>query len=298
MNANIDQLSVFLAVAETGSFTRAAERLRRAQSGVSLSVRELEAALGVRLFERTTRRVELSDPGRDFLPEAQRMVAEFDRVLAGVRDAAASRRGRLGLAVPPFMVATWLPPLLARFQKAHPAVTIALHDVATGDIAALLSSGAADIGIGVFASAAMPASEFVLHPLWSEPLLAALPADHPLARRRALTWADLAALSVIGQRRDLAAESVPVALRHEVVNVSSVFALVEAGLGIGLVPRHADTFAAGRPVMLRPLRAPVVTRGISAMVRRGRTLSPPAAAFLEQLRVYGARKARQSAAAD
>jgi len=298
MNVQLDQLSVFLAVAEAGSFTRAAERLRRAQSGVSLAVRELEAALGVRLFERTTRRVELTDPGRDFLPEAQRLVAALERAVAWVRDAAATRRGRLGLAAPPFMVATWLPPLLARFQKVHPAVTIALHDVATAEIAALLAAGAADLGIGVFAAATTPASEFVLHPLWSEPLLAVLPQDHALARRRALSWADLADQPVIGQRRDLAVESVPVPLRHEVVNVSSVFALVEAGLGIGLVPRHADSFAIGRPVVLRPLRAPVVTRGISAMVRRGRSLAPPAAAFLDLLRAHGARKARQSAAAD
>src|SRR5512146_1724896 len=101
MNITLRQLQAFVAVAGAGGFTGAAEHLHVAQSVVSILVKELEAELGIRLFDRTTRRVELTEAGREFQANAQRLIADLDHAVRQTQDLVERKRGRIAVAAPP-----------------------------------------------------------------------------------------------------------------------------------------------------------------------------------------------------
>lgn len=283
MNIGVEHLRAAVAVAQTGSFTAAARRLGRAQSALSVLIRDLEAELGVRLFDRTTRRVDASAAGRAFIAEAEQALGAFARAIKTGRAQARDAQARLVLAVPPFMVAALLPPLLTRFRGHHPDVAIDLVEAATERIVSAVGGGDADLGIGTFAAHRLGDADVALHRLWNEPLAVLLPGDHVLAGEGPLRWSALRNEALIGQHRD-GDERLPVPLTRAAVNITTIVALVEAGLGLGLVPLHAADHARQHGLVARPLGTPTVNRQVSAITRRGRPLSLPAHAFLTLLR--------------
>ena len=119
LNVTIRQIQAFLAVAELGSFTRAAERLHAAQPALSLLLRQLEDELGARLLDRTTRRVELTEAGREFKNSADRILDELHHAARSARDHAARRRGRISIVAPPLLAAVLLPDAIA--ESARPS---------------------------------------------------------------------------------------------------------------------------------------------------------------------------------
>ena len=126
MNVTIKQLQAFLAVAELGNFTRAAERLRVAQPALSQHVRELETELALRLFDRTTRRVELTAGGREFRSAATKILAELEHAVRNAHDLAEHKRGRITIAAPPLLAAVILPRAIAEFHARNSGVQIVL----------------------------------------------------------------------------------------------------------------------------------------------------------------------------
>src|SRR5258706_562392 len=129
MNISTRQLRAFLALAEQRSFTRAAVLTHLSQPAFSALIRALEDALGQRLFDRSTRHVELTSEGREFEGSARRVLAEFDGAMAGARDYAARRRGRVSIALLPSLAAGWLPGVLAEFRAAYPGIELEVTDV-------------------------------------------------------------------------------------------------------------------------------------------------------------------------
>src|SRR3954467_6687588 len=115
MNITLRQLYGFKAVADVGTFTAAAQRLKVAQPALSLSIRELETELGVRLFDRTTRRVELTAAGREFLQSTEKLIADLELSIRNVRDLTDRKRGRLTIAAPPLLAAMIVPPAIADY---------------------------------------------------------------------------------------------------------------------------------------------------------------------------------------
>src|SRR5580704_14098706 len=103
MNITLRQLEAFVAVADTRNFTRAAQRLHTAQSAISLLIKELETDLGVRLLDRTTRHVELTDPGIEFRGYAEKLIADLDHAVRHTHELVERKRGRIAIAAPPFL---------------------------------------------------------------------------------------------------------------------------------------------------------------------------------------------------
>ena len=120
----LKQVTAFLAVADAGSFTSAAERLKIAQPALSQAVRELEAELGLRLFDRTTRRVELTVAGREFREATARVVGDLDFAIRNARDLASRRRGRIVVAAPPLLAANVLPSAIRDFARDYPDLSL------------------------------------------------------------------------------------------------------------------------------------------------------------------------------
>lgn len=288
-------LQAFLGIAERGSFQRAAVHLNLSQTAVSHRLRKLEDELGVKLFARTTRAVTLTRAGNAFLPKAQRVLAELEQAFDDLRQQGAKRRDRLDIACLPAFAVHYLPPILGKFVKMQPRVEVRIFETPSAAVAELVQSGDVEFGLSVIQT-----NRWDLHieTIFAAPLALACPARHPLARKRALTWAELEDLTLIrvGAKtaiRPIIDDAVSAARltlnwQYEVQHVETAVTLVEQGLGLAVVPRIDVALHRGRGLIAVPLHEPEVTCTYGLVTRRGMPLSPHAATFrellLEQLR--------------
>ena len=290
MNVSIRQLRAAVAVADHGSFTRAAESLHQTQSACSGLVRDLEDELGLRLFDRTTRRVALTEAGREFTAAARHTLADLEEAVGGIQALAERRRGRVTVAAPPLLAATVLPGVIAKFGQEHPAIQVLLQDVATDEIVARVRDGRADLGVGTFD----PAEEGVgLALLATDRLRLFCPPGHPLTQRQSVPWRALRGETLIGLTRAsdvrrltdraLTKAGLPARPAFEVAQMATAVALVDAGAGLAVLPAYALSYTRLFRVVSLPLTNPAVTRNISLLTAGERSLSPAAAAFAERL---------------
>ena len=242
------QLEYFVAVAEESHFTRAAQRLRIAQSGLSASIRALERELGSPLFLRSTRQVELTEAGRALLTEARRTLT----TAAAAKDAVAAvqglLRGRLAVGTLQCVCKVDLPTTLAQFKAAHPGVEIRLRHGESSELIEQVRSGRLDIA---FTSWPQRCPDGVTAtPLASLPLALACGPTHPFAGRESVALAELGGASFVdyypgwGTRdtvdRVLAAAGLDRHVALEVNDVHSLLDLVACGLGVALVPAEFE----------------------------------------------------------
>lgn len=282
----IRQVHAFLAVAELGSFTRAAERLGMAQPALSQQVRELEKALGIRLFDRTTRRVDLTDAGREFRTSATKICEDIEIAVRRTTDLAERRRGRVVIAAPPLLAGTILPQAIAEFSARFPAIQVGLIDAPTDRILAAVQSGEADCGIGTFRPAL---DDIERRALARDSLLLFCRAERGRAEAGAVAWRELRDRPLVVLTRDSGIRTlveagfdnagVALKIAYEVSFISTAIGLIEAGLASAVLPSYARAAAANHDVAVRALSQPTVTRDIVLIHRRGRSLSPAVAAF-------------------
>lgn len=292
MNVEINDLRAFVAVADLGSFAAAARELHLSQPALSRRISKLETSLGVRLLERTTRRVELSAPGRAFALRARQVVNGFDESLLDVTDAASRLTGEITLACVPTAVNHLLPAVLEQFQQQFPGVLIRVMDEGASEALALVARGEADFGINYLGA---QEGNIAFAPLLEERFVLACPPAHPLARRKSVNWSELgehryiAVNKASGNRMllDLALGKVPQLPRPvlEARHVRTAVDMVAAGLGIAAVPQLAIPVS-GADAVLRivPLVSPTVSRTLGLLTRRGQLLSPLAQRFCELVR--------------
>ncbi len=288
MNITLKQLRAFVAVAEAGSFTRAGDKLHLTQSATSGLIRELERELDIRLFHRTTRRVDLTEAGREFEARVQRLLASLDRSVADIGAIAARRRGRLAVAAPPLLAATMMPGIIAAFLERYPGIRVILRDVSTDQIVARVIDGDVDCGIGTFAAAEEGLARTTL---MSDALTLFVPAGHSLAGGGPVRWRDVAAAPLIALTRDsgirvlvdrsIGAAGLTAEPAYEVVQIATAIAMVEAGLGVAVLPSYARLVGRRYRVATCAIDGPPVTRDIDLVQPAGRTPSPATAAFAE-----------------
>jgi len=287
----VRQLRAFAAVYRLGKVADAARQLSVTPSAVSLLVRQTEADLGLRLFDRHARALVPTQAAHDTIGRAERILSELDQLghsLRGLRDRSI---GRVHLAVTPAVGLVLLPEAVRRFVAAYPGVQLVLDDCAPNQFVARVVSGQVDFGIGTPESHAVGIETSLLV---QDHLCAVMPATHPLAALPRLRWAQLAGLPVIagtpgyGVRRmtDAAAAQAGVDLRvvNEVNFLASALWMVESGLGIAIFPAALAAAPQHPALAVRPLTAPRVTRPISIVTRRGSTLSPASESFVQTLR--------------
>jgi DNA-binding transcriptional LysR family regulator len=290
MNIEIAHLRAFLAVADHGAFGRAARALKISQPALSARIRDLEDRVGVALFDRTTRRVDLSQAGREFLPQARKLLDDLEAAVRGLGDLARRERGRVAIACAPLLAQVLLPDLVAAFRRRHPGIRVALVDVPTGAILAMVRAGEADLGIGTFAESEPGLARARL---MGDSMMLFEPRKRGAAPGRA-RWADVAEAPLIALTREsglraLAERGFAAAGREarpafEVAQVATALALVEAGLGVAVLPAIARKIADRRRVAIRALTNPTVAREISLIWPESRAPTPAAAAFAELAR--------------
>lgn len=182
-NPTLDQLQVFLAVADAGSFSAAARQLNRAQSVVSYTIGNLESQLGVSLFERTgTRQPRLTEEGRAMLTDARRIVGDLQVMRAKVRSMHQGLEAELSIAISVLVPTGALLAVLRDFQRQFPSVSLRLEVGELGRLVELVMSGRATIGIG--GAPTRQDDTLIVDRIGHNFLLPAAAADHPLAQRR------------------------------------------------------------------------------------------------------------------
>lgn len=290
MAIDLDQLRTFVAVAEAGGLTAASETLHLSLPAISRRLSALEDELGVELLARSTRRVALTQTGREFLPRARRLLDELEESLLGIRETAARRRGLVTLACIPTAAYYFLPATLAAFARRFPAVRVRAMDLSGDQVIDAVATGAAEFGIGM-EGAAHPEVEF--RALRRDPFVLACRRDHALARRRVVRWSDLDGERLVGVSRRsgnrliLDRALLPAGIRpnwhYETEHLSTSLGLVEAGLGIAVVPRLALPHTTHPLLVCRALREPTVDRTTGLVLRRGAKPGPAARTLMDLL---------------
>jgi DNA-binding transcriptional LysR family regulator len=197
MNPTLRQMRAFVALAKTGNFTLAAQYMHVTQSALSGLIKELEQTLGVRVVDRNTRRIALTETGNELYPLFSQMIDDLDRALTNIADQAQLRKGIVRVAVPQLMACTLLPQVIAAWRTRYPDIGISLSDSPVEAVTTRVLSGETDFGIGPERDAA---PQLDARELMEMPFEAVVPRDHPLARHSRLGWSDLAAHPLISLR--------------------------------------------------------------------------------------------------
>ncbi len=238
------QLRYAVAVAETRNFTRAAAQCFVAQSALSQQVRNLERELGVSLFARTSRRVELTPAGEAFLPAARECLEAAERAAVEAAAAAGQVRGRLAVGITPTVVALDIPALLQRFRERHGAVQVSLQVGSSDTMAAQVAEGALDVAVLGLREGVHPRG-VEARELARQRLVAVVPPAHPLAGRTKVSLSDLAGetfadfpQSSPGRAQSdhaFAAAGLEREVAYEVTSAELMLSLVAQGLAVALL---------------------------------------------------------------
>lgn len=290
VNVTIRQLQVFRAVAELGSFTEAALRLHLSQPALSETIRKLEEALDVRVFDRTTRRIALTPEGQELLRLSARLTDEFEAVTADLQDYLARRRGRIVVAALPSLAAVTLPPALARFKARYPGIDIVIRDTLHDQIQELVQSGAADFGVTV---APTPGLGLAFEPMIVDRFVMVCRRDHELAARSRVTWAQMVHFPIVTMARTSSVrQHIDAACRHagiesrsqyDAEHLATVGALVMNGLGIAALPSLTTPLLRFADLAEVPIVAPRVERTMGIVRRVGRSPSVAARELIDLL---------------
>jgi DNA-binding transcriptional LysR family regulator len=290
LHVTLGQIRAFVTAASTGSFTRAADILHLSQPALTNRIRQFEDELGLRLFDRNTRSVELTPLGRDLLPVFRRVIGEFESAVVNARDSVTRAKGVIRLACLPSCAASLLPNIIRDFEQENPGVTFVVRDVVNNSIAALVRSSDADFGIAVKEEMH---SDLEWTRLFTDKLHVVYASRAPSPEVTA-SCAELLANqplilmsrgSSVRERVDevLASLGIPALATCEVNYMSTAVALVQAGLGITILPATAVELKTQPDVRSHPIDEPGFAREIALVRRKGSALHPSAEAFIEKL---------------
>lgn len=293
------QLEAFDAVADLHSFSAAAERLGLSAQAVSQQVAELEAVLGFRLFDRTTRRVSLSSAGRDFAASALtvlRHAAAADTAAADVRNRAA---GTVRVGAPLVLAATALPAAIQAYAAQRPKVVVRIRDIAVDRLVDAVAAGDVDLAIGPDRATG---AEVAAEPLFDSRWVLWCAPDHALAKRRQVRWRELAGHALVAAGRDhersvaqmraTAPEETRITPVDVVENTTTALGIAAQGLAATLAPAYVGVLARPMGLQMRRVVEPETIRSVCLYRPLDRTLSPAAEGFAAHAREWLARWGR------
>ena len=282
MNVTLRQLRVFVEVARLQSFSRAGDRVGLTQSAVSRCVRELESEIGLKLVDRTTREVQLTDVGGNLVGSVARLLSDLDDALREIRDLGEQRRGRVVVAASPTVACRLMPSVIAACVEQFPMISMSLRDDVQSDVVRKVKSGEVDFGVAIG-----PYSSDELHSevVMTDSFCVVMRSDYPLASRREVQWKALSGMKLVlldsasGSRpiidSVLREHAVAVDIVQELGHPATVFGLLEAGVGISVLPWLALPLPANSSLIALPL-VPRAERTVELIRRRERSLSPAA----------------------
>ncbi|GMV02274.1 MAG: LysR family transcriptional regulator [Burkholderiales bacterium] len=290
MNINLRQLQAFVGAYRLGSLTRAAEQMFITQPAASVLIRQLEASIGVRLFDRTTRSMRPTAAAHESIGRAERILREFGELERGFDDVARRRRGRLEFGATPAVASSLAPAAMVEFRKRYPGIDVTLHDIAPEDLIGSVVDETVELSIGTPRG---PTAEITMTPLINDRMCVISIKDSPLARRSRIPWSEITTHPAVTVKKgsgiraiiDDTMTSLGLAFEpaYEVSYLATALSLTQHGLGISVLPSYLTRFFFSDQLAAIPLVDPVVTRNLSVITRKGASLSPAAESFIEIL---------------
>jgi LysR family hydrogen peroxide-inducible transcriptional activator len=285
----IHQLRYFVAVAEEGSFSHAAEREHVSQPSLSQQIQKLEAELNQQLFDRLPRSVVLTEAGRHLLHYARQILTGIADARQAIAELEHEVAGRLSVGAIPSIAVYVLPRLIRRFQQRYPKVTFELFEDTTDKLAQRLEDGTLDVAL---ATADDETPTLAHYSLGKEPLLMLVPEKHRLARRKTVKWSDLASEKFlllhevhslsIQVRQLLAANNLNPELVLQGAQLVTIARMVAAGLGVTVIPQMMAETEFIKGCVAVPFAKPAPTRELNLLRNPLRFESRAAAAFREE----------------
>jgi DNA-binding transcriptional LysR family regulator len=286
----LKQLRAFVAVYRSRRLATAAQHLSVTASAISVLLRQTEESLATRLFDRTTRSIEPTAAAHAAIDLAERILQSVETLESGSRELGERRRGRVHLAVTPAIGAALMPRTVRAFTQAYPDIQVIIDDCAPDQFLSRVLTDGVEFGIGTPENIT---PEIDLNTIVADHLCVVCAADHALAARQQVRWADLVDVPLIavrpgyGVRRTLdriaGAARVELKIVNEVNFMASIMWMVSSGLGVSIVPAALVASSHFDNLVARPLVAPKVSRAISIVTRRGRSLSPACRGFTDML---------------
>ncbi|MCL6502781.1 MAG: LysR family transcriptional regulator [Pirellulales bacterium] len=294
----VHQLRYFVAVAQTGSFSRAAEQCHVSQPALSQQIQKLERSLGHRLFHRLGKRVALSEAGRLLLQQAQQILTLLENAERQVKDFDQLAHGQLTVGAIPTIAPYVLPDVIQAYTRRFPQVELLIHEDLTAHLVDAVGTGELDLAL-----AALPIHDgrLVCEALFTEPLLLALPRQHPLAARRRIALEDLRdERFILLDEMHCLGEQILAICRHEGCHrigcrssqLTTVQALIALGQGISLLPEMARAADNDGQIVYRPLAGGDYQRTVGVIRHRDRYHGAAAVQFLKLLRERSKRPKR------
>ncbi|MFU9137825.1 LysR family transcriptional regulator [Erwinia tasmaniensis] len=290
MNYTLRQLRVFVAVAQQGSFSQAGQQIGLSQSAVSHSIKELEGEMGIRLLDRTTREVMLTEAGEQLASRLERLLEELNTTLLDVRSYGQQRSGTVRVAASQTISAHLMPQCLAASQQNYPDIRIMLRDRPQQWVLQSVRNAEVDFGIVI---GPLTVEDFTCEPILDEPFLLLCRQDDPLAAEQIISWKMLNDRALVlqdytsGSRvlidEALRAQQVRAEIVQEIGHPATLYPMVEAGIGISILPALALPLPRGRPLLVRRM-VPEINRTIMLVRRKNRSLTPAAEAIWQEVR--------------
>lgn len=292
LNIKYRPVKAFLLAVDSGSFTHAAGILGVTQPSFTTLIQDLENTLGVRLFERSTRSIQLTEAGRDFLSRIQRPLADVEEAYRSVLDLSASHRGTVVIGTLPSAAFAVVPSALASLREAHPALIARVVEAHNDELLAMLRTNQVECVIATLTEAA---PDLVFEPVIADAYCAVYPATHSLAALKTLAWDDLSSVELILLAQGSSARTqfdralqrktapAPVVPRYDVTHIITAAAMVRRGLGVAVLPRISLPDLNLDGLGARVIDAANAHRSIGLLYRRDRVLSPAIQRFVEHL---------------
>ena len=288
MNITIRQLRAFLAVHQEGSFTKAAEALHLTQSALSSIIKGLENNLELRLFDRTTRQLEISEAGKNILPTVIRMLNEMDALTDEVKGLKQLDHGRVRIAIAQQLASFELPEIIARFNKMYPQVEVSMIDCGVEKVQEIVNNAEADIGIGPERKLENGLSQQFI---FSLPFHLVVAPNHPYAKAPSVSWKELKDEELITLSGsftkhlmdDLLRKSAThlIGPKRQVSFMSTALSMVKHGLGVTLCLPYVAEWVKQNDLVMIPITDPVIQRDFYLYQCENRATLPAVQRFID-----------------
>ncbi|WP_188109761.1 LysR family transcriptional regulator [Pseudohalioglobus sediminis] len=290
MNVSLRQLRAFVTLAHSRSFAEASELLHLSQSALSLAIKKMEQTVGGSLFVRSTRSLELSPEGRNFLPTARRLLADWDQAFDDLGRSFSLQQGKISVAVMPSFAMNQFPEALVAFRQEYPHINIGVEDVVMEATIEAVRTGQVDLGI-TFEPEQLDGVDFI--PLFTDRWIALVHRASPLAAEDRLTWQQLVQQPFIAMNRGswsrvtteaaMAAAGVSPGQLLEAHQLATIGRMVSVGLGGAVVPQLCRDQMEGLGILCKPIDGPSIERQVGIFTRKRHGLSRASEALVGHL---------------
>ena len=242
-NVSFRQLQIFVCIAQSHTFAQAAEKMYLSQPALSSALKKMESQLGGLLFSRTTRKVELSPEGQQFLPVAERLIEDWLGAFSDLHSLFSLGKGKLSVAAMPSFAAGLLPSILQKFKLEYPNIKLSVADVVMESVIGDVQAGRAEIG---FSFEHEQMDGLLFHPIFTDNFIAVLPENHPLSTKTSIGWSQIASYPFVAMNKGSAIRrwidsfielnSLSLNIVVEASQLATLGQLVKHELGISVVP--------------------------------------------------------------